>query len=250
MKIYEITAMSRSGHHSVYNWIIRNITGIQCTWNFKMNIIGDQGFHYLNESNHDIPSSFHFIEERLEHIDTLFVGYEDTPSDYTIFREDNVFNGPMSLSYYKKYNMDYSGRIILIRDFYNNLSSRIKSNENKLFSKWKSNDLHLFNVEDYFISLWKDSAKSCLKNKFSYLKFEDWLYNKDIREKFLWDNFRLKDLHGIENLIGTTSSFETVDGINERFKKVEIPKNIIEKVNSDKELKELILEMGYEYREL
>lgn len=242
--------MCRSGHHSVYNWIIRNLTGIQCTWDYKMNIIGDQGFHHLSEANHDIPLSFQFIEERLPYINTLFVGYEDTPALYTIFREDNIFGGPMSLSYFDKYDMDYLGRIILIRDFYNNLSSRIKSNQNKLFGKWNSEEQHLFNVEDYFISLWKDSAKACLENKFSFLKFEDWISNKDVREKFLWDNFRLRDLYGVENIIGTRSSFGDVKGVNERVKKVEIPQNIKEKVNSDIELKELILEMGYEYREL
>jgi hypothetical protein len=71
MKIYEILALSRSGHHSVVNWIINNTVGFQCDWKYKLTELGTNGLFYLNEANHDIPLSFQFVDEKKEKIKKL-----------------------------------------------------------------------------------------------------------------------------------------------------------------------------------
>ena len=61
MKLYEINSTCRSGHHSVMNWIIRNMSGVQCGWEYKMNFVGNN-IKVLSEANHDIHLSYKFIE--------------------------------------------------------------------------------------------------------------------------------------------------------------------------------------------
>ena len=250
MKIYEFVATCRSGHHSVLNWILINKIGFQYDWKYKAVCLGDSGMYHVSEANHDIPLSFKYIDEAFKNIDTLFVGYEDTCWNYTIFSSDNIFHSPMSLTDYKKYEMDYMGRIVLIRNFYTNLASRLKSNENKIFGKWNSEDLHLFDVAENFINWWKSQARSCVEDKVSYLKFEDWLHNKEVREKFLFENFGLRDIYGISDIKGTRSSFGTFDGVTNRDKEVEIPDDVKELIWKDNELHYLIGALGYEYKEI
>lgn len=247
MKIFEFVAHCRSGHHSILNWIIVNKVGFQYDWKYKLAALAQTGLYHLSEGNHDIPLSFQFLEENLENIDTLFVGYEDTPWDYTIFSEDNVYRGPMSLTNQKKYKFNYQGRIILIRNFYSNLASRLKSNENKMFAKWDEPIPHLFDVGQYFIDTWKNQARACVENQVKFLRFEDWLKNKDVREKFLLENFGLKDIHGIENIEGTRSSFEGRQKVLNRFEEIEVPEEIKELIRKDSELNYLIGKMGYDY---
>jgi len=250
MKIHEFIATCRSGHHSVLNWILINKLGFQYDWKYKFVRLGNNGMFHLSEANHDIPLSFQYIDEVKDEIDTLFVGYEDTPWNYTIFSDDNTYYAPMSFGDYKKYNMDYKGRYVLIRNFYTNLASRLKSNENKLFEKWTGDNLHMFDVGEDFIFRWKSQARACVENKVSYLKFEDWLTNKDVREKFLFDNFGLKDIYGIENIKGTLSSFGTFDGVTKRDKEVDIPDDIKELIRKDNELHYLIGALGYDYKKI
>lgn len=247
MKIFEFIANCRSGHHSIYNWIIRNKIGFQYGWEYKFAALGDAGLFHLSEANHDIHLSFKFIEESLPNIDTLFVGYEDTFWDYTIFSDDNTFRGPQSLKDYKKYSMDYQGRIIFIRNFYSNLASRVKSNENKLFGKWDDTGLHIFDTGEKYIERWKSQARACVENKVIFLKFEDWVKNKKVREDFLLNNFGLKDIYGIDGIEGTRSSFEKRDKVLSRIEEIELPEETKNLIRNDSELHYLIGKMGYDY---
>lgn len=249
MKIYEIIACSRSGHHSMVNWIFLNKIGFQYDWEYKYVRLGNSGMYYLNEGNHDIPLSFRYIDESVDSVDTLFVGYEDTPWDYTIFSNDNKFNGPMSLRDYSKYNMDYQNRVVFIRNFYSNLASRIKSNENKVLKKWNDN-LHLLEVTDKFIYRWKSQARACVENKVNYLRFEDWLNNKEIREKFLYDTFGLKDIFGTKNVEGTRSSFGDRTNVMNRHNELDLPEETKELIRKDGELHYLMGALGYEYKQI
>jgi hypothetical protein len=250
MKIYEFIATCRSGHHSVLNWILMNKIGFQYNWEYKFVRLGENGMFHLSEANHDIPLSFEYIDEALNQIDTLFVGYEDTPWDYTIFSDDTTYRGPMSFRDYKKYDMEYQGRFVLLRNFYTNLASRLKSNENKMFGKWNNDQVHLFDVGEKFIFRWKSQARACVENKVQYLKFEDWLTNKEIRENFLYDNFGLKDIYGIDGISGTRSSFGTFKGVTDRDKEVEIPEEVKDLIRKDSELHYLIGALGYEYKNI
>jgi hypothetical protein len=250
MKIYELMGCSRSGHHTVLNWLIMNHVGFQCEWTYKMNNMANTGFYILSEANHDIPLGLKFIQEELNNIDTLFVGYEDTPSNYTIFNEDKIYKGPVNLEYRKKYEIEHKGRIILIRDFYDNLSSRLKSNEKELFVTWDSGTPFLMDVAEHFIFRWKSQARSCVEKKSSFLRFEDWLQNKEIRDKFLLDNFGLKDMYGTKEIRGTQSSFGSIENVTKRTGSVEIPEETKELIRKDSELHYLIGALGYEYKSI
>ena len=247
MKIYEILALSRSGHHSIVNWIIRNSVGFQCDWTYKLTQLGEGGLFYLNEANHDIPLSFQFVGEKKDDIKKLYLNYEDTPGDYTIFNKNNTYRGPMSVMYE---NSEFSGRIIIIRNFYNLLASRLKANEKKMFGKWNSDEYHLFNISDKFIYRWKSQAKSALFNNTPYLRFEDWINNKEVREKFLYDNFGLIDYFGTKDIHGTSSSFGDIKNVMERDGLIEIPEETKDLIRKDNELHYLMGALGYEYKEI
>lgn len=250
MIIYEMMGCSRSGHHSVMNWIIKNMVGFQCNWQYKLNWMVETDLYFLGEANHDIPLSFQLLEDYKEKIGTLFVGYEDTPWDYTIFREDKTFRGPKSLEFSLKYNFEYKSRIVFIRDFYNNLASRIKSNQKQIFTKWDTGNPHLFEVGEKYIYRWKSQARACIENKVSYLKFEDWLENKETREKFLYENFGLKDIFGIDSIDGTVSSFGETSNVKNRFDMDLIPDDIKELIKKDDELHDLVNKLGYENKSI
>jgi hypothetical protein len=138
-----------------------------------------------------------------------------------------------------------------LRDFYNNLTSRIKSNQREIFTKWDSGEPHLFKVDQVFIDRWKNQARACVENKVSYLKFEDWLFKPETREKFLFENFGVRDFYGIEGIKGSQSSFEKNDeSYTERYKGVEIPEETKELIMQDSELRYLIESLGYDYKNL
>jgi hypothetical protein len=249
MKLIEITALCRSGHHAVMNWIVRSITGQQCTWSHKMNLL-ENGFRILSEANHDIPLSYKFIEEQLSETSILIAGYEDTPWNYSIFSNDNIYRGPLSLNKARSYGFDNLLKIVIIRDFYSNLSSRIKSNNNKKMKNWTDGSPHLFDVGKDYIDRWKNIARACVIGKVSYIKFEDWLSDEQKRREFLETNFSVKDMYGTVEIIGTSSSFENIHNVKDRTGQVEIPEEIKELIRKDNELHYLIGALGYQYKEI
>jgi len=248
MNFYEIIAPHRSGHHSMMNWLIRNLSGNQCTWEYKMNIISD-GMYQLNCANHNIDDSLKFYKEFKNDYKELIVSYEDTFWDYTIFNNERVFKGKNSLNFLENPLFNYQ-RIVFIRDFYNNLSSRIKANENENFKSFRTGAVIQFDVAENFIDRWKNNAKACLDNKSHFLKFEDWLNNKSKREEFLYRVINNKEIYDNTGIIGTHSSFGETKNLTDRISQINLPKNIKELISKDNELHYLIGKMGYEYREL
>jgi hypothetical protein len=245
MKVYETMALSRSGHHSMKNWIIRNLIGFQIGWDYKMIVATGTNFYHLGEANHDIPLSHHFLNEFKEKIDTIIINYEDAPWNYTILNDNTIFEGPLSLDKRNEYNIDHKGRICFIRDFYDLLSSRIKSNEEDIFSKWNEDKPHLFKVDEIYIERWKSHATACVENKISYLKFEDWLNNKSVRDKFIFENFGVRDSHGINGVIGSKSSFSTNQNVENRHTTLSLSDEIKDIILSDKDLDYLLTELNY-----
>lgn len=245
MIVYETMALSRSGHHSIKNWIIRNLIGFQIEWKYKLiNATGTNFFH-LGEANHDIPLSLNFLNDYKDIIGTIIVNYEDAPWDYTILNEDKIFKGPLSLEKSKELNIDHRGRICFIRDFYDLLSSRIKSNSETIFTKWDTNQPHLFKVDEEFIKRWKSHAMACASDKVSYLRFEDWLNKKEIRDKFIFENFGVRDRYGLDGVFGSRSSFSSVNNLQERHKELNLSEEMKDLIKSDDELNYLISELNY-----
>lgn len=250
MNLYEFIGLSRSGHHAMLNWIIKNMVGFQCGWEYKMIRMGGSNLYYLNEGNHDINLSHRYIKESIADIKTLFVGYEDVLYDYTIFRDDFIYRGPLSSNKYTSDGMNSIGRIIFIRDFYNNLSSRIKANQKANMFVKITGKPHIFNTEENYINTWKNLAKSILDKKVSYLKFEDWIHNKDIRNQFLLETFNVKAMYGTEDIHGTSSSFGESKNYDKRFDPTLFSEKTKELIRKDNELHYLIGAMGYEYKEI
>lgn len=250
MNLYEFVGLCRSGHHAMLNWIIKNMVGFQTGWEYKMIRMGGSNLYYLNEANHDIDLSFQYIKDSFSDIETFFVGYEDVMYDYTIFRDDFIYRGPLSNNKFSSDGMKSVGRIVFIRDFYNNLGSRIQANQNnKLFIKI-TGEPHVLNTEENYINTWKNLAKAILEKKVSYLKFEDWIYNQDIRNQFLLETFNTKAMYSTEDIKGTTSSFGHSKTYNKRFDPQSISDRTKELIRKDNELHYLIGAMGYEYKEI
>lgn len=245
MKVYETMALSRSGHHSMKNWIIRNLIGFQIEWIYKIVNASGTKFYHLGEANHDIPLSLQYLTQYKESIDTIIVNYEDAPWDYTIFNEDRIFKGPLNLEKKDEYQIEHQGRICFIRDFYDLLSSRIKSNQETIFTKWDTNEPHLFVVDQEFISRWKSHAMACVENKISFLKFEDWITSKEKRDKFIYENFNVKDRYGLDGIVGSRSSFGKLNNLTDRHKELKLTYEMKDLIHSDKDLNYLISELNY-----
>jgi hypothetical protein len=207
-------------------------------------------FYHLGEANHDIPLSFKFLKQHKENIDLIFVNYEDAPYDYTIFNEDRVYRGPLSLEKRNEYNIQHLGRVCFIRDFYSNLSSRIRANERAIFSKWDTNEPHLFKIDGTYIDRWKNHAIACVENKVSFLKFEDWISKKPVRDKFIQETFGIKDMYGLEGILGSKSSFGTWDNVENRHFQLDLNEEIKDLIVYDDDLSKLIIELGYTKIEL
>jgi len=248
MVLYEINSLSRSGHHSMMNWLILNLTGHQINWEWKLTAVASTGLFHLNNAGKDKDMSFELIAKHKESIKEFIVSYEDHFSDFTIFNNHNKFDGRLSLNLLNS-NLSSNKRIIFIRDFYNILASRYKSNQNpNTFIDLQGNKV-TFPVGPYFINLWKSHAKLCIENKVSYLKFEDWLNSPNKRNKFLFKVLGYGEIFGdVKNIQGTHSSFQNQNSINNRLSEIDIPSEIKDLINQDLELHYLIGALGYEYK--
>ena len=248
MVLYEINSLSRSGHHSMMNWLILNLTGLQIGWDWKLTSVSDTGLFHLSNAGKDKNMSYDLVSKNLPLIKELMVSYEDNFPNFTIFNTSNEFKGKFSLSY-PNLNFTSNKRIIFIRDFYNLLASRYKSNQTpNSFIDLQGDKVH-FPVESYFIDLWKSHAKLCIENKVSYLKFEDWLHTPNKRNKFLIEVLGYGEIFGnVKNIQGTHSSFQNLNSIDNRISEVNIPSKIKDLINQDPELHYLIGALGYEYK--
>jgi hypothetical protein len=248
MSVYEIIGLCRSGHHSVLNWIIRNQTFLQCTWDYKLNDIGN-GFVHLNEANYDQHISDFYIKDLNPNTKVFYLGYENTPWDFTILNDKQVFQGNYTSKYENIKKIDH--RILVIRDFFSSLTSRIKNNQKRIQAGEPEIEVNkTMNIREDYIRLWKNHAQAILDKKVSHIKFEDWLEKPTVRQEFLFENFRTKEIWDTQGIIGTSSSFGNREGVADRFDPNMIPDDIRRIVKGDEELYYLIGALGYPYRKL
>lgn len=247
MNLYEIVATHRSGHHSMMNWVIRNLTGLQCTWEYKMNILNDSGLYQLNCANHDIPMSLNLYNDFVGLYKELIVSYEDTFWDYTIWNETKEYKGKLSLKLPESSIVNYK-RIVFIRDFYNNLASRIKANEKQNFITFEEQQIVQFDVAEKFIERWKNQARACVEGKVFYLRFEDWLTSPEIRKQFLRSVTGLEEIYTNSDIVGTHSSFSSDNkDYTNRINQVDVPESTKQLIRNDSELHYLIGKLNYPY---
>jgi len=244
MTLFEINSTARSGHHAMLNWLIKNISGYEYQSYDKLKII-PHGVFYINEANFSKELSLDYISKYNEEIRCLFMSYENSEPNYSILCDNEKYIGPMSINNPNIKNLDKNYRIIFIRDFYSNLTSRIKHNNDRI----KNGEKPLWDVGERFINLWKDSAKYILDEKCLYLKFEDWLTSKKLRNDFLSKITQNGELYD-NNVRGSFSSFDERTNVIDRFDKEIIPTGIKNLIKNDNELHYLMGVLGYHYRSI
>lgn len=246
MRIYEIHGMARSGHHAMINWIIKNLSGSESEMNYKLTIINN--LVYINEANLDVPLTLDYIKNHSDRAKVLMLSYENANINYSVLNDGERYISPLSLNNTSLPKYVDNRRIVFIRDFYNNLASRLESNRR---SQKKSADGTIFqwDVRQGFVNLWKSYAKYILDDKGIHLKYEDWLQSKKERSRFMVDMVGHGE-HFDNKVRGTNSSFDGNTDVMDRISQVEVPEDIKNIVNSDQELKYYIEELGYKYRKL
>lgn len=242
IELYEILGLGRSGHHAFMNWILNNLVGFQIEWKYKFTRAADTNFYILDEGSHDVEGSFNFINQNIDEISSLMVGYEECDWDFGLFSLKHKFVGPNSVYGVGNKSFDYKGRFLIIRDFFNILASRIKKNQNVGYE--------IFDVRKDFIEKWKNHARACVNNKVEYIKFEEWSSNEIIRKKFLDKNLNTKEIFKIEKVKGTDSSFGSIKDIHDRYSQINLPDDIKNIIREDNELFHLIGALGYDYKKL
>jgi hypothetical protein len=247
MKIFEIFGLSRSGHHAMTNWLIKNLSGDECDMNWKLNIMND-GLFYINEGNLDEELTLKYIEEQKNNIRVLIISYENCYTNYSILNDQKKYKGLLSLNNENIKNFSENYRIIFIRDFYNNLASRIKSNEKNL-AKTREGIIQPWNVGELFIEKWKDSAKNFNQKNFICLKFEDWLDSQSDRDNFMKKIINTCEIYD-NNVKGTHSSFGESNAVNSRLDMVQIPEETKDLIRKDSELHYLMGRLGYNFKKI
>jgi hypothetical protein len=242
MNLIEITAPRRSGHHAMMSWVVENLTRVKIShWDYRVTVVGDSNFCVLNEGNEWIDRGIQLLEELKSPIDTLMINYEDGDPNYSLVYSNNFYKGKFHSANFLNKKITNSYKMLFIRDFYNNIASRYHANSSGHFP-------HSYTEE--FIESWKGIARDIINKKYHFIKYEDWLTNSEIRNKFLLDVFGVCDTVGVKNLKGTGSSFGEHKNVMNRFDMVELPEEVKNLIRKDNELHYLIGALGYEYKEI
>jgi len=240
--IIEIISLRRSGHHAIMAWLTHNLTGLKInSWDYRLTVMGDSNFLILNEGNEWQVNAGELLNNFGSKPKTLMVNYEDVRSYYSVFGPNNYYYGKMNLKPFWGIEPKDSYRFLVIRDFYNLISSRYHANITKH---------HSHTYDKIFIDTWKEHARAVIENRVSYIKFEDWLTSKDKRNSFLKENFLINETINIEKIKGTGSSFKESNNVLNRYDMVELPDNVKKMIKNDDELNYLIGAVGYKYKKL
>lgn len=248
MKLLEIVGFSRSGLHAVINWFLKNLTNYEGTFNWKLDLTNGKGIIYINEANLDIPMTLKYINDQAPTAKFIIMCYENVNPHFTLLNNERIHSSLYSSDLPSLSNLNFHYRLHTIRNFYDNLASRIKAN-NKLLFKDRDGNPFLFDVGENFLNLWKQQAKFILEKKSHTLKFEDWCTNKEKRNELLKDITGQLELYDT-NVKGTESSFDSNSDIFNRKKLIDFDAPILELIRKDNELHYLLGRLGYEYIEL
>lgn len=237
MKLIEFIGLARSGHHAMMNWFFKNMIGLEYNHEYQVNVFGDSGWTHWNDSTI-------FFEQSLKSFTTLdkpnilSISYDNVEWEYSHI---NKSNSPFHKHFFNGWQINQTYKIVFIRDFYNNLVSRKKMFHNL-------NEPRAF-YDEKFIDVWKNHARACVENKVFYIKYEDWLSNKNKRVELL-GHFNVTEKFDNSKVSGTPSSFGNSKDYLKRFDKNEISEEIKNLIKEDNELHYLIGKLGYEFRKL
>jgi len=242
MNLIETIALRRSGHHAIMSWYIKNLLG-NAHWDYFITVQAGTKSVIWNDGGYN-ENEIEIIRGLKNKPKDIFINYEDKYSNFTFFDVTHTYKGPKRLNKYEDFYFNESKRILIIRDFYNNLCSRITQNKKQDYQMLVNHD---------FINMWKNHAKSVLNDEIHHIKYEDWLTCNECRKKFLQDVFGVKERVKKEHAKGTHSSYDTksteYDYLN-RFDITIIPDDVKKLIREDNELHYLIGALGYTYREI
>jgi hypothetical protein len=237
MEVIEYVALARSGHHAIVNWFLKNMIGQQCSFNWQVTIAGDSGLVHWNDSTVYVESCLNELK-KLDEPNILSICYDNELYD---FSHVNKLNATYRKCIFNGWEVKKTRRFLVIRDFYNNLVSRMKMfhdlNEERSF------------YDERFISVWKNHARACVENKIDYIKYEDWLTSTEKRQELL-SKFGVKEKYDNTNISGKESSFGKSKDYLNRYDSNLVPENIKELIRKDGELHYLIGKMNYKYVEI
>jgi hypothetical protein len=215
MKRVNFYGLRRSGHHAIIFWLINNLGGCEETLYSKEYFNKKENLYYINDiTTHEaiLPTDYNWLITNVE--DKLFN------------RSENGF--------------------VIVRDFYNLLCSRYKHyNENIGFDRSQ----YISNIY-YLIMVWKQNVKTHLTHKQKVISYNEWLTSKEYRNEV---SSRFSILNTIDNIdyvpiMGGGSSFigiqkeQDVQRYFERYKQVDLPSEMLDVINKDKELIDLNLQ--------
>jgi len=211
-----IYANQRSGHHAIINWLCNQI---------EYNVIhhNDLNFDSLVNGNYVYKGGIKKTK------------YENSKENKTIqvinFENTEVKNHEKLIKN-KFFKDKKTVTLLVLRDFYNNMASVIKSTpKNKLSNKLKTHKI-----------VWKEISSLYLNQKFYTILYNDWILNEKYREE-ISKNLGLKFTDkGFEKLspFGGGSSFNDHNNKNrlERYKQFLKNEDFIKVINDD-EIKKL-----------
>lgn len=243
MKLIEIVSARRSGHHAVMSWVIENLTGIRIdNWDHRLTVVANSGMAAINEGNTENDWVLHLLSQLKSPVKSVLINYEDTKVDYSLFTKSRQYQGKFNFEKILDRDVIDSHRFLVIRDFYNCISSRYHANITNHFP-------HTYDLG--FIELWKNHARAVLNENVHYIKFEDWLISPEKRNEFMKDTFGAFDVvKDLSKVNGTTSSFNERKNVLKRSDMVNLPNDIKELIRKDSELHYLIGALGYEYKQI
>ena len=237
MEIVEFIGLSRSGHHAMMNWFFKNMVDDEYNQEWQINVFGDKGWTHWNDSTV-------FYEQSLTALKTLdkpnifSISYDNKPWEFSFM---NPTNTPYKKGVFEGWEYTRTFKIVFIRDFYNNLVSRIKMfhelDEPRAF------------YDEKFIEIWKNHARACLDKKVNFIRYEDWLLDKNKRVELL-NRFNVNERYDNTQINGTHSSFGDSKNYLKRFDTNLVPEHIKQIIRKDNELHYLIGKMGYNYEEI
>ncbi len=172
MKVIETIGNARSGHHAMLNWIISNLCGQQVqNWGaYNMTYLANSTLAIFDEVNYNPELNLKWLKDQEDH-KTIILNYVDASPNYTVLHgDDKIFKGPYAYNKSLGFTSEHEGRILMIRDFYTNLLSRLKGNKVELQKivdtiGLVSDKTFVFNVSPKFIVIWNSQAKACIENQ-------------------------------------------------------------------------------------
>lgn len=236
MKIIEVFANRRSGHHFFMSWLVSNLSGFKDTKIKELNRItwiNDEICHYNDATYHAFFNEEKVKNEIKEIINKnpkyLIINYEESGL-YNKLNKEGAF----------LYEYD-TVKLVFIRDFLNTFASKWAVSETDLkefYFGFKNKEQILENITS-----WKTIADSYISDISIGIKYEEVLQDEEKRKEIL-GHFKVDEKIKPNELQGTKSSFST-NNFNERYKEVNFSDLFKTIIKDDINLQNLINKLEY-----